>query len=103
MAGAARKLRNRRTAQSAQRLEARVSAEQKLFFQRAAALRGVSLTDFMIQSMREAAVKTVEEHDLMKLTAAEREIFVEVLLNPPAPNQALRLATKRYHKMVRPN
>ena len=101
MASTARKLRNRRTAQhSTKRLEARVPAEQKLFFQRAAALRGVSLTNFMIESMREAAVKTVEEHDVMRLTAAERNVFIEVLMNPPAPNESLRLATKRYYKMV---
>ena len=101
MTGSARKSRNRRIARSStQRLEARVSAEQKLLFQRAAALRGVSLTDFMIESMREAAVETVEKHDRMRLTAAERRLFVEALLNPPAPNEALRSATKRYYKMI---
>jgi len=92
---------SRRAAQnSMQRLEARVPAEQKLFFKRAASLRGVSLTDFMIDSMREAAVKAVEEHELMKLGAKERKVFVEALLSPPAPNKALRLATKRYKQMV---
>ncbi|HEV2991383.1 MAG TPA: DUF1778 domain-containing protein [Candidatus Angelobacter sp.] len=101
MASTARKLRNRRIAQnSTERLEARVSAEQKQLFRQAAALRGVSLTDFIIESMREAAVKTVEEHDVMRLTAAERKIFIEALMNPPAPNDALRSATKRYYKMV---
>lgn len=101
MAGTSRKLRNRRSSQgSIERLEARVSAEQKLFFQRAAALRGVSLTDFMIESMREAALKTVEEHDILRLATEEQQIFVEVLLNPPAPNAALRVATKRYLKMA---
>lgn len=77
-----------------------MSSEQKLFFQRAAALRGVSLTDFMIESMQQAAVKTLEEHNLMKLTDAESRIFVQVLLNPPPPNQALRLATERYRRMM---
>ena len=96
-----RKSRNRRTVQSStERLEARVPSEQKSFFQRAAALRGVSLTDFMIESMQQAAVKAVEEHDLLKLTAAERQIFIDALLNPPDPNEALRSATKRYYKMV---
>lgn len=95
------KQRSRRRAKiSTKRLEARVSSEQKLFFQRAAALRGVSLTDFMIESMQQAAVKTLEEHNLMKLTDAESRIFVQVLLNPPPPNQALRLATERYHRMM---
>ncbi|HXZ79147.1 MAG TPA: DUF1778 domain-containing protein [Terriglobales bacterium] len=83
-----------------ERLEARVSAEQKLFFKRAASLRGVSLTEFMINSMREAAMKTIEEHKVLTLGISERKIFVEALLNPPAPNEALQLATKRYKQMV---
>lgn len=99
MAQAARKS-VRSVVGSAQRLEARVSAEQKALFQRAAALRGVSLTDFMVDSMREAAVKTMEEHELIRLAAEEREAFIEVLLNPPVPNKALRLATERYKKMI---
>src|SRR5205807_7543197 len=101
MVGTARKVGNQRTSRKdTQRLEARVSAEQKMFFQQAAALRGVSLTDFMIDSMREAAVRTVEEHDLLRLTATERKIFLDVLLNPPPPNEPLRLATNRHTKMV---
>lgn len=101
MAGSTGKLRKRRNPRSStQRLEARVSAEQKSFFQRAATLRGVSLTDFMIESIQQAAAKAVEEHDVMKLTAAERQIFIEVLLNPPEPPEALRSATKRYYDTI---
>ena len=97
----ARKFHGAQSARTAtERLEARVLPEQKMFFQRAAALRGVSFTDFMIDSMREAAVRAHEEHELITLTAEQRQIFVEALLNPPAPNQALRVATQRYKRMV---
>jgi uncharacterized protein (DUF1778 family) len=101
MADAARKLVRNPSAQAATgRIEARVLPEQKSLFERAAALRGVNLTTFMVGSMREAALKTLEEHELIVLTAKERGIFVETLLNPPAPNRALRSATQRYNRLV---
>ena len=95
MAGRARK-----TQTATERLEARVVPEQKALFQRAAALRGVSLKAFMIDSMREAAVKTLEQHEQLKLTIEERQNFIEALLNPPSPNEALRSATRRYNKLA---
>jgi uncharacterized protein (DUF1778 family) len=54
----------------------------------------------MIESMQQAAVKAIEEHELMKLSTTERQTLVKLLLNPPAPNEALQLATRRYHKMA---
>jgi uncharacterized protein (DUF1778 family) len=90
-----------RTAKSSQseRLEARVAPEQKILFQRAASLRGVSLKEFMVASMREAAVKAIEEHEFV-LSANEQQIFVDVLMNPPKPNEALRKAAEGYFSMV---
>ncbi len=82
-----------------ERLEARVAPEQKTFFLKAASLRGVTLKEFMIESMREAAVKTVEEHELV-LSANEQQIFVNALMNPPKPNDALRAAAADYFARV---
>ncbi|HWR16169.1 MAG TPA: DUF1778 domain-containing protein [Terriglobales bacterium] len=96
-AGKRKKAENR---SGTERLEARIGADQKRFFQRAASLRGISLTEFMVASMHEAALKTVEEHALLTLTAHEQQVFVDTLLNPPAPNRALRMATERYDRMV---
>ncbi len=101
MVSTASKMVKKRPAKAAAaRLEARVPAEQKSLFERAAALRGVNLTTFMVDSMREAALKTLEEHELIRLTVAERRRFVDALLNPPEPNEALRSATKRYNRLV---
>jgi len=54
----------------------------------------------MVDSMQDAALKTLKDHDLIRLTAEERRIFVETLLSPPGRNQALRSATKRYNRLV---
>jgi len=37
--------------------------------------------------MREAAAKTIEEHELV-LPAKEQQIFVDMLMNPPKPNDS---------------
>jgi uncharacterized protein (DUF1778 family) len=49
----------RRKPQRGERLEARVSAEQKALMERAAALEGRSLTDFVVGSAQAAAAATI--------------------------------------------
>src|SRR5438270_13677753 len=73
-----------------ERLEARVTAEQKELLQRAAALEGRTLTDFVVRSIQRAAEQTIRRHQELVLKASESQAFVDALLNPPAPNHALR-------------
>jgi uncharacterized protein (DUF1778 family) len=82
-----------------ERLEARVAPEQKIFFQRAASLRGVSLKEFMVASMREAAIRTIEEHELV-LSVNEQQVLVNMLMNPSKPNDALRAAAGEYFESL---
>jgi uncharacterized protein (DUF1778 family) len=79
-----------------ERLEARVSAEQKALLQRAADLQGRTLSDFIIGSAQQAAEEIIREHMVITLTAQDSRAFVEALLNPPAPNERLRAAAARY-------
>ena len=82
------------------RLEARISAEEKELFKRAAALQGCSLTEFVVRSAQEAARKTVKEHQMISLTARDTEAFVKALLKPPAPSKKLKRAAERYNKAM---
>jgi uncharacterized protein (DUF1778 family) len=81
------------------RIEARISPKQKRLFERAAALEGVTLTDFAISSMQRAATRALEEHTTIELSERSQKIFVEALMSPPEPNAALRAAAKAYAKM----
>lgn len=78
------------------RLEARITADQKALFQRAAALTDRSLTDFVVGSAQEIAARTVREHEAMTLGAGDREAFVAALLEAPYPGTRLRKAARRY-------
>ena len=82
------------------RLEARITADQKALFQRAAALLGRSLTDFVVGSAQEIAARTVREHEAMTLGALDRETFVAALLEAPAPGKRLRKAAERYKEAI---
>jgi uncharacterized protein (DUF1778 family) len=64
------------TPQAMARLEARVNPDIKALWQKAADLEGV-------------ACKIVEQHRTLKLSLEDSEDFVETLLNPPRPNDAL--------------
>jgi uncharacterized protein (DUF1778 family) len=79
-----------------ERLEARVSREQKTLFQRAADLQGRSLTDFVLHSAQEAAARTIEETQLIRLNAQESKAFANALLNPRKPSEEMRAAARRY-------
>jgi uncharacterized protein (DUF1778 family) len=78
------------------RLEARVTDEQKALLQRAAALAGRSVSDFIINSAQEAAIRAIQESELIRLTAAQRSAFVQTLLNPPEPGTRLKQAAQTY-------
>ena len=81
-----------------ERLEARVSREQKELFLRAATLQGRSLTDFLVASVQEAAIETVRSHDALRLSERDRQAFVSALLAAPAPAKTLEQAAKRYRQ-----
>jgi uncharacterized protein (DUF1778 family) len=83
-----------------ERLEARVTAEQKAMFQRAADLEGRSLTDFVVSSLQVAAEETVRRHEVIKLSPEDSIAFVEALLNPPEPNAQLLEAARRHRTLI---
>jgi uncharacterized protein (DUF1778 family) len=95
MANAASKVPGRARAE---RLEARVTAEQKSLIERAAALQGRTLTDFVLASVQDAARRAIEEHQQLELSVRDSEAFVHALLNPKPVNDRLRDTVRRYRE-----
>jgi len=81
-----------------ERLEARITREQKRIIERAAGLRGTSVTEFVVVSAQQAAANAIKDYEMMSLLGDAREAFVETLLNPPAPNAAAKKAAERYRQ-----
>jgi uncharacterized protein (DUF1778 family) len=82
------------------RLEARISSEQKVLFQQAAMLSTRTLSEFVVASAQEAAVRIIEQHETIRLSREEQIRFVSILLNPPEPSERLRQAGEQYRAMT---
>ena len=80
------------------RLETRVTAEQKSLIERAAALQGRTVTDFVLTSVQDAARRAIEEHQQLELLVRDGEALVEALLNPKPANDRLRETVARYRE-----
>jgi len=85
--------------QRAERLEIRTTSAQKRLIERAAQLRGTSVTDFVVSNIQAAAAETIREFESLFLRDKAREVFVKALLNPPQPNKALKAAAARHKQM----
>lgn len=78
------------------RLELRCSSEQREMIDRAVSLTGRSMTDFVLDAVQEAVVKTIREYESIRLNRKESAALAEALLNPIEPGSKLRAAAKRY-------
>lgn len=84
-----------------ERLEARVATEQKELLQDAAALEGQTLSEFLVSSALNRARAVIQEHQVVTLGRRDSEAFVNALLNPPPPNEAMQRAARRYKAALR--
>jgi len=82
------------------RLEARLPAEVMAVLKRAAEIEGRTLTDFVVAAAHEAAKRTIEDSEVIRLSVEDSRRFAEALLNPPEPAPALRRAGERYRKLI---
>ena len=60
---------------STARLEVRISKELHATLKRAAALQNVTMTDFVINAVREAARSAIEQTEIIRLSGADQERF----------------------------
>lgn len=82
------------------RLEARLSRDALAVVKRAAELQGRSVSDFVVAAAQEAAWRTIEETNLIRLSLDDQSRFVELLLNPPAPTPAMERAKSAHTELI---
>ena len=82
------------------RLEARIAPDALRIVRRAAEMQGRSISDFVVAAAQEMARKTIEDAQIIRLSADDQHRFVELLLSPPAPAPALRRAKKAHARLI---
>ncbi|CAK0779822.1 conserved hypothetical protein [Gammaproteobacteria bacterium] len=91
---------NHTATQGSGRLQMRVSPERRELLERAASLTGRNLTDFVLDSAEQVAVRTIEERQVLRLTKEDTDFMVAMFLNPPDPSDRLRQAVKCHQELL---
>lgn len=84
------------------RLEARIAPEALAIVKRAAEMEGRSVSDFIVSAAQEAARRTIEDTHIIRLSVEDQRRFVDMLLDPPAPADALKRAKQAHSDLIQP-
>lgn len=78
------------------RIDLRVTQEQKELLERAAALKGVSLSAYTLFYVLPAAKQEVDSHERLVLSNRDRDLFMSVMEDPPQLKGKLKSAIRKY-------
>jgi uncharacterized protein (DUF1778 family) len=87
---------NERTA----RLETRLGSEALAMIKRAAEIQGRSVNDFVVVAAQEAALRTIAETQIIRLSEEDQRIFADAILDPPTSAPGLLRAADAYRRLV---
>lgn len=82
------------------RLEARLPRQIMATLKRAAEIEGRSLTDFVVASAHQAARRTIEEVEVIRLSMEDSHRFAMAILDPPEPVPALVEAFEHHRRLI---
>jgi uncharacterized protein (DUF1778 family) len=83
------------------RLEARIPTDLYEVMERAATLRGLTMTAYVTSTMVSDAQRTIEQSAIIRLSRDDQMAFAKALIDPPAPNARLVAAKRRHAALIR--
>jgi uncharacterized protein (DUF1778 family) len=83
------------------RIEARIAPDMLAVVKRAAEIQGRSVSDFVVAAAQEAAERTIEKTEIIRLSVEGQRAFAEAMLNPPRPSAGLRKAAEAHRRLIR--
>lgn len=84
-----------------ERLGFRLNRQTKGLIERAARLEGRKVTEFCVSALAETARRTIEQHETLVLSEADRKVFFDVLMTPPPANERLERAFEAARRRVK--
>jgi uncharacterized protein (DUF1778 family) len=82
------------------RIEARIAPDVLAVVKRAAEIQGRSVSDFVVSAAQEAAHRTIEETQIIRLSVEDQRAFAKAILNPPPLTPGMERAIERYRKLI---
>lgn len=88
------------TANKNARLEARITPDTHALIKRAAELQGRTVSDFVVSAARDAAIRTIEQIEVILLSQEDQIRFAEALINPAPLAPAMERAMEAHKKLA---
>jgi uncharacterized protein (DUF1778 family) len=86
------------------RIDVRISREQKELIKFASDLRGFkSLTEFVVFCINKEANMIILENNQILKSIEDKNVFLNAILHPPTPNAKLKKAQLKYDKFIKAN
>lgn len=85
-----------KTRSKGKRIDLRVSKAQKELLEKAAELKGMRLSTYLLSHGLAAAQADLEAHQKLVLSDRDRDLFLELLANPPQPEPALLEGMRKF-------
>src|SRR4051812_15807696 len=82
---------------NSERINFRLTPKKKAIIERAAVVKGMTLTQFAIMTLVKEAKEVLKSDHVLVLSDEDRDTFLAALDNPPAPNAKLMKAAKAYN------
>jgi uncharacterized protein (DUF1778 family) len=80
------------------RIDLRVTQEQKELLERAANLKGISLSAYTLFHILPVAKQDIDTHERLVLSDRDRDLFLSVMENPPELKGKLKEAIDKYRE-----
>ena len=82
-----------------QRIDLRLTDDDKSMIEEAAAMTNQTITQFMVASASERAAEVIEQHRRLILSEESWNLVMDAISKPPAPNDMLKRSSKRLQSM----
>lgn len=83
------------------RITARLPRAKRVIIERAAAVYGATVNQFIVQTALDRAGEILEREELLRLSERDAKTFLAALENPPEPSQKLIDALKAHTRLVK--
>ncbi|MEO9132118.1 MAG: DUF1778 domain-containing protein [Sphingomonas sp.] len=82
------------------RIEARIAPDILAAVKRAAEIEGRSISDFLVDAARQAAERTIQQAQIIRLSLADQERVAALLTDTPTASPALERAMTAHADLI---
>jgi uncharacterized protein (DUF1778 family) len=83
------------------RIVSRIPRSNRAVIEKAAAVYGATINQFIVQSALDRASEILEREELLRLSEQDAQFFLNALDKPPLPNEKLIEAINKHTRLVK--